>query len=198
MQLEVMPSMYERTYHSQRFYTYNYYPKSFDEFINTRIGHVRYADIPSRLKEKHDKIWGGIKVTTAFLTTPLSDSIEVAATLYVLEAFVNAQPGGARLTVRADLHYSFVRLTEIWNWFQDILRSWARTEQREGALGAITKDGLSLLEEARFLPVIRRFIEATQRDDKQLDLVGELEDFVKTSKELVTRVEVWLRTENFW
>lgn len=134
-------------------------------------------------------------MTMAFLTTPLSDSIEVAATLYVLEAIVNAQPGGASLTVRADLHHSFVRLTEIWNWFEDILESWARTEQREGALGAIPKDGLSLLEEARFLPVIQRFIEATQRDGEQLDLVGELEDFVKTSKELIARVEVWLRTE---
>lgn len=195
MQREVMPFMYQRTYYSQRFNTSKYYPKSFDEFRNTRIGNVRYADIPSRLQEKHQKIWGGINVTTDFLTTPLSDSIQVAATLYVLEAFVNIQPGGpARLTVMADLHHSFVRLTEIWNWFEDILESWARTEQQRE--GAIPKDGLSLLEEARFLPVIRRFIELTQRNGERLDLVGELEDFVKTSKELVKRVESWLRIDN--
>lgn len=144
-------------------------------------------------------------MTNDFLTTPLSDSILVAATLYALEQFVNAQrpsigPGGvASLTIiRADLHHSFVRLTDIWNWFEDILESWGRTEQQRELEGAILKkDGLSLLEEARFLPVIQRFIEATQRDGEQLDLVGELEEFVNTSKGLVTRVEAWLRTENY-
>lgn len=128
-----------------------------------------------------------------FLTTPLSDSILVAAMLYVLEPYVNDEIGGASLKVRADLQHALVRLTDIWNWFGDVLESWARTEQRDSA---IPKDGLSLLEEARFLPVLYRFTEAMQKDGEHLDLVGELEEFVKTSKELVMRVEVWLRTEN--
>lgn len=189
-----MPSMYQVTYLSQPFNTSKHYPESFDEFRNTLIGHVRYSDIPSRLKEKHQKIWGDIQVNMDFLTTPLSDSILVAAMLYVLEPYVNAQIGGASFTVRADLHHAFVRLTEMWKWFEDVLERWAKTEQREGA---IPKDGLSLLEEARFLPVLHRFTEAMQRDGEQLDFVGELEEFVKTSKEFVMRVEVWLRTENY-
>lgn len=127
-----------------------------------------------------------------FLTKPLSDSILVASMLYVAERCVNAQIGGASLEVRTDLHHALVRLTEIWNWFEDILESWARTEQRDSA---IPKDGLSLLEEARFLPVLYRFTEATMQKDGHSDLVAELEEFVKTSKELLMRVEAWLRTQ---
>lgn len=128
-----------------------------------------------------------------FLITPLSDSILVASMLYVAERYVNAQVGGASLKVRSDLHHALVRLTEIWNWFKDVLESWARTEQRDSA---IPKDGLSLLEEARFLPVLYRFTEATMQKDGHSDLIAELEEFVKTSKELLTRVEAWLRTQN--
>lgn len=195
MRQEVMPSMYQVTYLSQPFNTSKPYPGSFDEFINTRIGHVRYADIPTRLKEKHKKIWGDINVSMDCLTTPLSDSMLVAAMLYVIEPYVNAKIGGASLTVRADLHHAFVRLMEIWDWFEKVLERWAKTEQREGA---IPKDGLSLLEEARFLPVLHRFNEAMQRDGDQLDLVEVLEEFVKTSKEFVMRAEVWLRTGNYY
>lgn len=183
------------TFLSQPFNTSRPYPESFEEFKNTLIGPVRYADIPTRLKEKHKNIWGDINVSMDFLTTPLSDSIVVAAMLYVLEPYVNAQIGGASLTVRADLRSAFVRLMEIWNWFEKALESWAKKEGREGA---IPKDGLSLLEEARFLPVLHRFNEAMQRDGDQLDLVGELEKFVKISKEFVVGVEVWLRTKNYF
>lgn len=193
MRHEVLPAMYQRTYLSEPFSTSKHYPRTFDEFRNTLIGHVRYADIPSRIKEKHQKIWGNIQVSMDFLTTPLSDSILVAAMLYVLEPYFNDEIGGASLKVRADLQHALVRLTDIWNCFGDVLESWARTEQRDSA---IPKDGLSLLEEARFLPVLYRFTEAMQKDGEHLDLVGELEEFVKTSKELVMRVEVWLRTEN--
>lgn len=178
---------------SQPFNIFTKYPDSFEEFRNSRIGNVQIAEIPSRIKENHLKIWGEINVNMDFLTTPLDHSIKVAAILYILRPYVNAQPGG--LQEKADMHNAFIRLKGIWTRLEDVLESWAKTEIGAYANAA---DGLSCLEQARFLPVLRRFFEAMQGYGEQSDLFEEAEKFVTVSIKLTQQIEIWLGAQNAW
>lgn len=117
-----MPPMYQGTHLR---HTSTRYPNSFDKFGNSQIGHVRIADIPSRLRDKHLQIWGGINVNLDFLTTPLADSVRIAEILYDLKTHLHAQTGASE-TTKANLHHAFVRLTQIWKRFEAVLDSWAR------------------------------------------------------------------------
>ncbi|MCJ1342986.1 hypothetical protein MMC31_001175 [Peltigera leucophlebia] len=191
MQQENKSPECEATYLSQPFNIFTQYPDSFDEFIDSRVGNVRIAELPSRIKEKHLKIWGGIQVNMDLLTTPLSRSIKVAELLYNLRPYVNAQPSG--LQEKADMHHAFVALVDLWSRFDEILESWAKTEIGPRADAA---DGLFLLEQARFLPVLTRFGEAMQGYEGQPHFIKEVEEFVTTSGKLSQRIEVWLELQN--
>lgn len=180
---------YRGTYLSQPFDVVSTYPESFDEFTESRIGQVRIADIPTRIKEKQLKIWGGI-LNLDGLTTPLSDSIKVAKGLYILVPQVNAQPGGLQL--KANMQHALVRLTYLWKKFAVILRSWAKTEVGAQAEAG---DGLARLEEARFLPVLARFIVALQEYGEP-GLFQEVAEFVATSVKLGQQIEFWLKAQN--
>lgn len=185
--------MDQGNYLSQPFNTLTKYPNSFDEFKNSQIGKSRIEEIPSRVKETHLKIWGDINMDMDFLTTPLSDSIKVAAMLYVLQPYLNAHPHA--LQEKADLHHAFVRLAELWTRFEDVLYSWAKTEIGAHADAA---DGLSCLEQARFMPVLKRFVEVMQGYGEQPDLFNDLEEFVTTSMRLTQNIEIWLAIQNSW
>lgn len=178
---------------SQPFNMFTKYPDSFEEFRSSRIGNVQIAEIPSRIKENHLKIWGGINVNIDFLTTPLEHSIKVAAILYILRPYVNAQHGG--LQEKADMHHAFIRLKDIWTRLEDVLESWAKTEIGAFATAA---DGLSCLEKARFLPVLQRFFAAMQGNGEQSDLFEEAEEFITVSIRLTQQIEIWLGTQNAW
>lgn len=183
---------YRNTYLSQPFDASTTYPKSFDEFKESRIGQVPIVDIPSRIREKHQRIWGEI-LNMDLLTSPLADSIKVAETLYLLRPHVNAaQEGG--LQEKADLHHAFVRLTELWEKFEEVLQTWARTVVGEGAGAA---DGLSRLEDARFEPVLASFIVILEGYGEP-DLFEEVKEFVTTSITLRERIEFWLQTQDIW
>lgn len=182
---------YRNTYLSQSFDASTTYPESFDEFKESRIGQVPIVDIPSRIKEKHQKIWGEV-FNMDLLTSPLADSIKVAETLYFLRPYVNTAPEG--LQEKADMHHAFVRLTNLWKKFEEALQTWARTEVGEDADAA---DGLSRLEDARFMPVLARFILIFE-GYRQPDLFEEVEEFVTTSITLSERIEFWLHTQGTW
>lgn len=169
------------------------YPYSFEEFKNSRIGNIRIAEIPSRIKENQLKIWGRINVDMSYLTTPLADSIKVASMLYILRPYLYAQQGG--LQEKVDMHHAFIRLKDIWTRFDDVLERWAKTEIGAYANAA---DGLSCLEQARFLPRLHRFYGAMQGVGEQSDLFEEAEEFVTTSIMLTQQIEVWLATQNAW
>ena len=127
------------------------------------------------------------------LTSPLADSIKVAETLYFLRPYVNAAREGG-LQEKADMHHAFVRLTDLWKKFEEALQTWARTEVGKDADAA---DGLSLLEDARFMPVLARFILIFE-GYRQPDLFEEVEEFVTTSTKLSERIEFWLHTQGIW
>lgn len=124
------------------------------------------------------------------LTTSLSDSIKVAKRLYILVPHLNAQPG--ELQFKADVHHAFIRLMDLWRKFIVILRNWAKIE-----IGAEAKaaDGLTRLEEARFMPVLARFIVVLDGYGEQ-GLFDEVEEFVATSVKLSRQIEIWLTTQN--
>lgn len=178
---------------SQPFYASTKYHDSFEEFRNSRIGNVQIAEIPSRIKETHLKIWGGINVNMDYLTIPLEHSIEAAAILYILRPYVNAQKGG--LQEKADMHHALIRLKRIWTRLEEALEGWAKTEIGAYANAA---DGLSCLEQARFLPVLWRFFRAMQEYGEQLNLFEEAEEFVTACLKLTQKVEIWLDTQNAW
>lgn len=167
------------------------YPDSFDEFKDTRIGNVRIAEIPSRIKESHLQIWGGINVDLDHLTTPLSQSIRVAGILYSLRPYALAQPSESQ--EKAHMHLAFVALVKLWRRFEQILESWAKTE-----IGpcADVADGLSRLERARFMPVLKRFDEAMQGYEGKPHLIKQVEDCVTASLEIHRNLEVWLGIQN--
>ena len=128
-----------------------------------------------------------------YLTTPLEHSIKVAAILYILRPYVNAQQGG--LQEKADMHHAFIRLKGIWTRLEEVLESWAKSEIGAYANAA---DGLSCLEQARFLPVLWRFFRAMQGYGEHSDLFEEAEEFVTASIRLTQQIEVWLGTQNAW
>lgn len=183
--------MYEGSYLSKSFKTSTQYPDSFDEFKNHRIGNVQIADISSRLKEKHLEIWGQIW-NLDFLTTPLSSSIKVAHMLYILRPHVDAQPEGSQ--EKADMHHAFVRLMEFWSRFEEILVRWAKEDVVADADAA---EGLSRLEQARFFPVLGRFIEVLQADGEE-GLSKDVEEFVTTTTPWTKQIELWLVTRKAW
>lgn len=123
------------------------------------------------------------------LTNPLSDCIKVAQILYVLRPHVNAQPGD--LQEKADMHHAFVRLTDLWRKFEGVLQAWARIEFGAHADAA---DGLTLLEEARFMPLLARFTVVLQGYG-DTGLFEEIEEFLVTSITLGQRIESWLQTQ---
>lgn len=77
--------------------------------------------------------------------------------LYILRPHVDAQPEGSQ--EKADMNHAFVRLMELWSRFEAILVRWAKEDVGADADAA---DGLSWLEQARFVPVVGRFIEVLQ------------------------------------
>lgn len=178
--------LYPGTYLSKPFNTLATYPDSFDKFKRSRIGQVKIADIPSNIRESHLKIWKDI-IETDFLTTPLSDSIKIAETLYRLRPHVNSQPGD--WPEKDQIHHALVRLAELWSKFEAVLGRWGRTEVGAHADAA---DGLFQLEEARFVPVLTRFL-AVLRGYGQPNLFEEMEEFVATSMMLIEQIENWLR-----
>lgn len=180
--------MYEGSYLSQPFKSSTQYPDSLDEFKDFRIGQVQIAEISSRIKEKHLKIWGQIW-NIDFLTTPLSDSIRVAEMLYILLPHVNSQPEGSQ--EQADIHHALVRLMELWGRFEKALSLWVKEEVGPTANAA---DGLSRLEEARFLPVVERFTKVLQADGEN-GLPKDVEEFVTTTMPLTRQIEYWLTTQ---
>ena len=183
--------MYEGSYLSQPFKSSTQYPDSIDEFNNFRIGQVQMAKISSRLKEKHLKIWGQIwKID--FLTTPLSDLIKVAEMLYILQPYVNADPEVSQ--EQADIHHAFFRLMELWGRFDKDLSLWAKEEVGPTANAA---DGLSRLEEARFLPGVERFTEVLRADGED-GLPKDVEEFVTTTLPLTRQIEYWLTVQKAW
>lgn len=183
--------MYEGSYLSQPFKSTTQYPDSIDEFKNFRIGQVQISTISSRLKEKHLKIWGQIW-NIDFLTTPLSDSIKVAEMLYILRPHVDADPECSQ--EQADIHHAFVRLMELWGRFERALSLWAKDEVGPTANAA---DGLSRLEEARFLPVVERFTQVLKADGED-GLSKDVEEFVTTTLPLTRQIEYWLTTQKAW
>lgn len=184
-------SIYQGSYLSRPFNTSAQYPDFFDEFENYQIGHVRIAEIPSQIKEKHLKIWREIE-NIDFLTMPLSRSIKVAQMLYILRPHVNLQPGGSQH--KADMHHAFIRLIELWRGFEEVLCKWSKEEIGANADAA---DGLSRLVEVRFRPELVRFSEALQGYGK-LGLPKEVEEFVATSMTLAKQIEDWIAAQDAW
>lgn len=180
---------YRGTYLSQPFNAGGKFPKSFDEFAKARIGQVGITEIPTRIKEKHKKIWGPI-LNMDGLTTPLSDSIEVAQGLYELVPALKAQAGG--LQFKADIQHALIRLVELWRKFELILRRWAKI-----AIGAEADaaDGLTRLEEVRFTPVLASF-SAVFDGFGEPSLIEEIKEFVETSVKLYRQIDFWLKTQD--
>ena len=75
-------------------------------FDVSQTGQVLISDKPSRIKEKHLKIWGEI-LNLDILTTLFSASIKVARMLYILRPHVNSQPWGVRERASLTAHYPF-------------------------------------------------------------------------------------------
>lgn len=184
-------SAYRDSYLSQPFDVAAEYPDSFDGFKKAQIGEVPIADIPNRIKERHLQTWGKI-LNMDPLTTPLSHSIRVAKKLYMLLPHVKDQPGD--LQAKADIHHALIRLTELWKKFEEVLQDWARTEVGAHANAA---DGLTRLEEARFMPELARFTVILQGYGEP-GLFEEIREFVATSMELSGQIETWLYSQGVW
>lgn len=148
-------------------------------------------DIPSRIREKHLKIWGKI-LNVDSLTIPLLNSIMVAQKLYILRPHVNAQPGHSQ--TKADINHALVWLTDLWRKFEAILRTWAKTEVKAHADAA---NKLTLLEEVRFIPLLSRFVVVLDGYGEP-GLLEEVHEFVETTMRMFWHIEPWLQARGVW
>lgn len=176
---------FQGTYLSQPYDETRTWPPTFDEFKETRIASVRIEDIPTRLEEKHHRIWYIWEPHTAIiaLTGPLKESIQIADMLYTVHTHLHQFQ--VKDGTRAELDHAFIRLMEHWEKFEGILSYWAKKEMPQMP-EADASDGLYMIEEARFIPILNRFFEALESYSRP-PFIEELKEFVKTTTVLIKK-----------
>lgn len=178
---------FHRTYLCQPYDKTGAWPPTFEEFKETRIASVRIEDIPIRMEEKHHKVWYIWEPNNAIapLTRPLKESIQIAAMLYTVHINLHQFPGNEN--EKADIDHAFIRLMEIWEKFESILSYWAKQEMpRMPEVDAA--DGLYMIEEARFVPIMVRFFEALECYSRP-SFLEELKEFVMTTTVLIRELK---------
>lgn len=171
---------FQGTYFSQ-------WPPSFDEFKETRIASVRIEDIPTRLEQKQHRVWYIWAPNSAIvtLTGPLKESIQIADMLYTLDTHLHQF--SVKGDERAELDNAFIRLMELWLKFEEILCYWAKKEMPQMP-EADASDGLHMIEEARFVPILTRFWEALDTYSRP-PFVEELKEFIKKTTVLIKKLK---------
>lgn len=184
---------FQGSYLSQPYDGMRTWPPSFDEFKETRIASVRIEDIPTRLEEKHHRIWYIWEPNSAIvtLTGPLKESIQIADMLYTLDTHLHQF--SVEKYERAELDHAFIRLMEHWEKFEDILCYWAKKEMPQMP-EADASDGLYMIEEARFIPILSRFFEALETYSRP-PFVEELKEFIKTTTVLIKKFKEMISEE---
>ena len=74
---------------------------------------------------------------------------------------------------------------EHWEKFEGILSYWAKKEMPQMP-EADASDGLYMIEEARFIPILNRFFEALESYSRP-PFIEELKEFVKTTTVLIKK-----------
>lgn len=176
---------FKGTYLSQPYDETRTWPPTFDEFKETRIASVRIEDIPARLEEKHRRVWYIWEPMSAIipLTGPLKESIQVADMLYTVHTHLHQF--SVKEDERAELDHAFIRLIERWEKFEGILSYWAKKEMPQ-VPEADASDGLYMIEEARFIPILSRFFEALENYSRP-PFIEDLKEFVKTTTILIKK-----------
>lgn len=184
---------FQDTYLSQPYDGTRTWPPSFDEFKETRIASVRIEDIPTRLEEKHHRIWYIWEPNSAIvtLTGPLKESIQIADMLYTVDTHLHQF--SVKDDERAELDHAFIRLMEHWEKFEDILCYWAKKELPQMP-EADASDGLYMIEEARFIPILGRFFEALETYSRP-PFVEDLKEFIKTTTVLIKKFREMISEE---
>lgn len=169
------------------------WPPTFDEFKETRIASVRIEDIPTRLEEKHHRVWYIWEPSSAIitLTGPLKESIQIADMLYTVHTHVHQL--SVKEVERAELDHAFIRLMEHWEKFENILSYWAKKEMPQ-VPEADASDGLYMIEEARFIPILSRFFEALESYSRP-PFIEDLKEFVKTTTVLIKKFKEMISEE---
>lgn len=178
---------FQRTYLSQPYDETRTWPSTFEEFKETRIASVRIEDIPARLDEKHHKVWYIWEPNNPIvpLTRPLKESIQIADMLYTVHTNLHRFPGNE--DEKADIDHAFIRLMEHWEKFESILSYWAKKEMPRMP-EADASDGLYMIEEARFIPIMNRFFAALESYSRP-PFIEELSEFVKTTTVLIRELK---------
>lgn len=169
------------------------WPPTFDEFKETRIASVRIEDIPTRLEEKHHRVWYIWEPSSAIitLTGPLKESIQIADMLYTVHTHLHQL--SVKEVERAELDRAFIRLMEHWEKFESILSYWAKKEMPQ-VPEADASDGLYMIEEARFIPILSRFFEALESYSRP-PFIEDLKEFVKTTTVLIKKFKEMISEE---
>ena len=178
---------FQGTYLSQPYEETRIWPFTFEEFKETRIASVRIEDIPTRLEEKHHQVWYIWEPDNAIvpLTCPLKESIQIADMLYTVHTNLHKFPGNE--DEKVDIDHAFIRLMELWERFESILCYWAKKEMPR-VPEADASDGLYMIEEARFIPIMTRFYAALESHSRP-SFIEELREFVTTTIGLIRELK---------
>lgn len=184
---------FQGTYLSQPYDETRTWPSTFEEFKETRVASVRIEDIPTRLEEKHRQVWYIWEPNNAILplTCPLKESIQIADMLYTVHTHLHQFPGNE--DEKASIDHAFIRLMELWEKFESILSYWAKKEM-PGVPEADASDGLDMIEEARFIPILNRFFTALESYSRP-PFSEELKEYVKTTMILIRELKEMILEE---